>query len=65
MLSLPTWVIARMLLPFFSDAHPWKGRKLTLKAWRAGQTELCRTFDVIFWISIPLWVVTMVLLMIR
>ena len=44
-LAIPTWSLVRIIRPILPSIHPWKNRRFGLREWRAGQTELCRWFD--------------------
>lgn len=52
MFSLPTWVVTRcalFVIKWFDLNHPWKSWRPNLADWQKHQTELCRQFDLAFW----------------
>lgn len=59
--AFPTWWIAWLIVcsPWCPATHPWRARPtfFTLAEWHAGQTPLCRQFDVGFWIATELLVI--------
>ena len=50
--ALPTWALTHLLNPFLPMNHAWKGRLFTLTEWAEGETELCKDFDAMGWMSL-------------
>lgn len=53
MSGLPSWLLARALIPFVPKDHPWHGRRFTLTDWCAHETQVCRDFDTTLWLCVP------------
>ena len=49
LVSLPTWVVARLLCPLTYERHPWHNEKFSLEKWAHGSTLVTRAFDVLLW----------------
>ena len=47
--ALPTWAITNIITPFLPREHPWRMRWFELADWAEKQTDLCRSFDFVFW----------------
>lgn len=57
--GLPTWIMFRVYRRLLPKGHAWRHRRFTLEDWVAGETDLCRGFDLVFWCQImisPLFV---------
>jgi len=51
LLTLPTWVLVRILIPILPKKHIWKNRKFTLKYWAEHSTQLNDSFSMFFWVN--------------
>lgn len=49
LLTLPTWIIAKLTIPFLPKNHAWKNKKFTLKDWADHSTNLNNQFSLTFW----------------
>lgn len=60
--ALPTWLLTVFIIRFFSlpTHHAWADRKFSLTDWHAGQTPLCKQFDLLFWVMLPCFVFALV-----
>lgn len=63
-LSLPTWLLLRAIRPALPATHPWKHRPYSLHEWRAGQTDLCRGFDLMLGVSSLTAVISFVMMLV-
>jgi len=50
-ITLPTWILYKILKPFLPKEHPWKNSKFSLSNWAENSTELNYNFSVFFWLS--------------
>ncbi len=48
--ALPTWALTNLFTLFLRPSHPWAGRFFRLRAWAPCRTDVCKTFDLVFWI---------------
>lgn len=55
LLSLPSWLLIRALLPFFPRTHPWHAHRVTLRWWRMGATDDTLYFGATMWLSLAFW----------
>lgn len=60
--AFPTWAITNVVIQFVPKSHPWHGRTFSLRYWHAHQTPLCRSIDVLFYLSVASFVITLALL---
>jgi hypothetical protein len=53
LLTLPTWLLTKLLIPYLPESHPWKNRPFfTLKDWSNNSTELNYILSILLWASI-------------
>lgn len=55
-LSIPSWLVVRLMLPFVPKTHPWHGRRFTLKQWVMGITDESLAFGAVMYVSTAFWV---------
>jgi hypothetical protein len=64
--SLPTWLLVWVFWSVLRKNHPWrKHKRFTLMEWYNRQTELCRSYDLIWWAMVFAMVLIIHLLVIR
>jgi len=51
LLTLPTWILVRTLIPFLPKKHDWKNKRFSLKNWSEHSTKLNNTFSIMFWLN--------------
>ena len=53
-LALPTWGLAACVQQFLPISHPLKNENPSLQKWAKNRTDLCKLFDLFFWMQIPI-----------
>lgn len=59
--ALPTWALVQAFRPFLPKDHPWKYKFFTLPDWEAGRTSFTVMNDAIYWFSVALIFIYIVL----
>lgn len=47
--GLPTWVLMNAAMTFAPSDHPWKRKWFSLEDWTKGRSDLCKKYDLVFW----------------
>ena len=49
--SVPTFLLTKCMIPCLPEKHLWKNKRFSLQDWHKHQTNLCKLFDFVFWVS--------------
>jgi hypothetical protein len=64
-LWVPVWLLTKLMVPFFRQDHPWKGKKLTLRSWCERGTKAALEFSCTFWLIAIIAALTGLILFLR